>query len=262
MQDTVAVSAVASPALHVDREGWPRRVYQSREDVPTWRTTRAARVAEFITPLQVKPGTKVDLGKDFDPRYKAEFLKKKDGVRAAEDGDRVARGLSGAAGGPGHLRRAGLPAGAGRRRQGRDDPSRHERRESAGSARQQLQGAVRGGARPRLPVALCPPAARAWRYRDLQPVPLRGGSGRARAPGEPRPAEAAEGVEGQGRVGAPLPGDQRLGALPDRQRIQGGEDVPEPVQGGAAYPVPEADRPAGEELEVLGGRRPGNAAVG
>jgi PPK2 family polyphosphate:nucleotide phosphotransferase len=41
---------------------------------------RAARIAEFIKPLRVKPGSKVDLGKDFDPGYKADFLKKKDGV--------------------------------------------------------------------------------------------------------------------------------------------------------------------------------------
>ena len=47
---------------------------------------RAARVAEFITPLQVKPGTTVDLGKDFDPRYKGEFLKKKDGVQLLKTG--------------------------------------------------------------------------------------------------------------------------------------------------------------------------------
>ena len=47
---------------------------------------RAARVAEFITPLQVKPGTTVDLSKDFDPRYKGDFLKKKDGVELLKTG--------------------------------------------------------------------------------------------------------------------------------------------------------------------------------
>src|SRR6266487_3430066 len=40
---------------------------------------RAARIAELIKPLRVKPGTKVNLAKDFDPGYKAGFLKKKDG---------------------------------------------------------------------------------------------------------------------------------------------------------------------------------------
>jgi polyphosphate kinase 2 (PPK2 family) len=42
--------------------------------------TRAERIAEFIEPLRVKPGSKVHLSKDFDPGYKAGFLKKKDGV--------------------------------------------------------------------------------------------------------------------------------------------------------------------------------------
>ena len=41
---------------------------------------RAARIAEAIKPLRVKPGTKVDLEKDFDPAYKASFVKKKDAV--------------------------------------------------------------------------------------------------------------------------------------------------------------------------------------
>ncbi len=47
---------------------------------------RAARLAEFIKPLRVKPGSKVDLGKDFDPGYKADFLKKKDGVDLLQTG--------------------------------------------------------------------------------------------------------------------------------------------------------------------------------
>jgi PPK2 family polyphosphate:nucleotide phosphotransferase len=37
-------------------------------------------MAELIKPLRVKAGSKVDLAKDFDPAYKADFLKKKDGV--------------------------------------------------------------------------------------------------------------------------------------------------------------------------------------
>ena len=40
---------------------------------------RAKRIAELIKPLRVKPGSKVNLAKDFDPGYKAGFLKKKDG---------------------------------------------------------------------------------------------------------------------------------------------------------------------------------------
>jgi PPK2 family polyphosphate:nucleotide phosphotransferase len=41
---------------------------------------RARRVAELIAPLRVEPGSRVNLAKDFDPGYKAGFLKKKDGV--------------------------------------------------------------------------------------------------------------------------------------------------------------------------------------
>jgi len=37
-----------------------------------------ARLDKLIEPLQVKPGSKVALGKDFDPRYKADFVRKND----------------------------------------------------------------------------------------------------------------------------------------------------------------------------------------
>src|SRR5689334_2956413 len=47
---------------------------------------RAARIAEFIEPLRVKPGAKVDLGKDFDPRYKPDNLRKKDGKKLLRTG--------------------------------------------------------------------------------------------------------------------------------------------------------------------------------
>jgi PPK2 family polyphosphate:nucleotide phosphotransferase len=39
---------------------------------------RAELIAELIKPLRVKPGSKVNLGKDFDPGYKAGYVKKKD----------------------------------------------------------------------------------------------------------------------------------------------------------------------------------------
>jgi PPK2 family polyphosphate:nucleotide phosphotransferase len=41
---------------------------------------RAQRIAELIKPLRVRPGSKVNLARDFDPGYKAGFLKKKDGA--------------------------------------------------------------------------------------------------------------------------------------------------------------------------------------
>jgi polyphosphate kinase 2 (PPK2 family) len=47
---------------------------------------RARRIADAITPLRVKPGTTVHLGKDFDPRYKASFVKKADGLDLLQTG--------------------------------------------------------------------------------------------------------------------------------------------------------------------------------
>jgi PPK2 family polyphosphate:nucleotide phosphotransferase len=50
------------------------------------RADRAKRIAELIKPLRVKPGSEVHLAKDFDPGYKADFLKKKDGVELLRTG--------------------------------------------------------------------------------------------------------------------------------------------------------------------------------
>lgn len=47
---------------------------------------RARRIAKLIKPLRVKPGSKVDLGRDFDPGYKADYLKKKDGTELLKTG--------------------------------------------------------------------------------------------------------------------------------------------------------------------------------
>ncbi|MFD6225324.1 polyphosphate kinase 2 family protein [Streptomyces sp. NPDC060232] len=46
---------------------------------------RAERIADFIEPLRVKPGSRVHLGRDFDPRFKA-GLKKRDGVELLRTG--------------------------------------------------------------------------------------------------------------------------------------------------------------------------------
>jgi PPK2 family polyphosphate:nucleotide phosphotransferase len=43
-------------------------------------------LAEFIAPLRVKPGARVSLTNDFDPRYKADFVKKKDGAKLLRTG--------------------------------------------------------------------------------------------------------------------------------------------------------------------------------
>jgi len=43
------------------------------------RDKQAKRIAELIEPLRVSPGSKVRLSRDFDPGYKADYVKKKDG---------------------------------------------------------------------------------------------------------------------------------------------------------------------------------------
>ncbi|MGW3231664.1 polyphosphate kinase 2 family protein [Kitasatospora sp. NPDC001095] len=45
----------------------------------------ARRIAKFIKPLRVKPGSRVDLVEDFDPRYKA-GMRKRDGVELLRTG--------------------------------------------------------------------------------------------------------------------------------------------------------------------------------
>ncbi|TQJ86557.1 hypothetical protein [Streptomyces sp. SLBN-31] len=48
---------------------------------------RAERIAEFIAPLRVKPGSEVDLSTDFDPGFKA-------GIGGKEDGQELLRPVS------------------------------------------------------------------------------------------------------------------------------------------------------------------------
>ncbi len=50
---------------------------------------REKRAAEFIAPFRVRPGSKVTLGKDFDPAFKAGVRKKKDGVALLKEGVRL-----------------------------------------------------------------------------------------------------------------------------------------------------------------------------
>jgi PPK2 family polyphosphate:nucleotide phosphotransferase len=47
---------------------------------------RRARMAEVIEPFRVKPGSKVNLAKDFDPAYRAGGMKKKDGEELLSQG--------------------------------------------------------------------------------------------------------------------------------------------------------------------------------
>jgi hypothetical protein len=43
-------------------------------------------LTKFIEPLRVEPGSKVKLASDFDPGYKASFLKKKDAAAVLNAG--------------------------------------------------------------------------------------------------------------------------------------------------------------------------------
>jgi PPK2 family polyphosphate:nucleotide phosphotransferase len=47
---------------------------------------RAKRIAELIAPLRVKPGSKVNLARDFDPAYKPDIVKKKDAAPLLQTG--------------------------------------------------------------------------------------------------------------------------------------------------------------------------------
>jgi PPK2 family polyphosphate:nucleotide phosphotransferase len=47
---------------------------------------RAEQIAELIEPLRVRPGSKVNLVKDFDPQYKADFVRKQDSVELLRTG--------------------------------------------------------------------------------------------------------------------------------------------------------------------------------
>jgi PPK2 family polyphosphate:nucleotide phosphotransferase len=49
-------------------------------------STEQKRLAEFIEPFRVTPGTKVTLARDFDPSFKAGVKRKKEGVTLLEEG--------------------------------------------------------------------------------------------------------------------------------------------------------------------------------
>ena len=222
------------------------------------------RLREVAARLRVEPGRKVRLGPRLRPRLPVPSRPGRQGGAEAAPGagHRAARRVPDAPGRPGHLRGRRRPPGHGRRRQGRHHPPRHERRQPAGRRGPQLQDPLVGGARPRLPLALPATPARARPHRHLQPLALRGGPRRARPPTDPAGPEAAAVVQAGRRLEAALPGDQRLGALPDRQRLPLREDLPEPQPRGAAPTVPGPHRRAREELEVLRQRRQGAGLLG
>ena len=50
---------------------------------------RRKRLEEFVSMFRVKPGSRVNLAKDFDPAFKADVSRKKDGVALLEEGIQV-----------------------------------------------------------------------------------------------------------------------------------------------------------------------------
>ena len=115
---------------------------------------------------------------------------------------------------------------------------------------------------PRLPVAVPEEAPGARQHRDLQPLVLRGGPRRPGPPADPGQPEDPREAQGPRYLEATIPGDQRLGALPDGSGLPVREAVPQPQQGGAASPVPGPDRRTGPQLEVQRERRQGARVLG
>ena len=50
---------------------------------------RVKRLAEFIEPLRVKPGSRIVLARDFDPGYKSDFVSKDDGAELLQQGGQL-----------------------------------------------------------------------------------------------------------------------------------------------------------------------------
>ena len=222
--------------------------------------TEAYRRVHRTAPRHAGPAR--DARQALRPRLQGRVPRQGAGRGAPRAGRRAPERVPGAAGGAGHPRRRRRAPGAGRRRQGRHHPPRHERREPAGRLRALLQGALVPGARPRLPLALRQQPASPRRDRHLQPLLLRGGPRGARAPRDPpEPAAPPPGAR-PGRLEEALPRHQRLGAVPHRPGLHRRQAAPEPLEGGAAHPLPPAHRPARPQLEVLGRRRQGARLLG
>ncbi len=225
-------------------------------------TKQEKRILKYAELFRVNPGSKVTLADDFDPGFTADAVRKKDAQPTLRRGvallaDYQARLAAQDTYGVLVLIQA-LDAG------GKDGTIRH----------------VMSGVNPqgvRVHSFKVPSAEELnhdflWRY--AQRLPARGEIGifnrsyyeevlvvRVHPENLTRQKLPAKSKRGR-RMGAAPPGDQRLGALSDRQRHQGRQALPEPLEGGAADPVPEAARPAGAELEVLRARREGAGALG
>ena len=205
--------------------------------------TQQQRAAEFIEPFRVKPGSKVTLAEDFDPRFKAGVKKKKEGLSLLKTGVELLSEYQARLAAQDNwgvlVVLQALDAA------GKDGTIRH----------------VMSGVNPqgvtvhsfKVPSSEELDHDYLWRY--AQHLPARGEIGIFNRshyeevlvvrvhPREPRAREAPGDVQGRGRLQAPLRGDQRLGAVPDRQRVSDREAVFEPVQGGAAQALLATDRP-------------------
>ena len=121
---------------------------------------QAGWIKGLVGPLRVKPGSKVNLPRDFDPGARFGVQSKDDGQELLRQGvELLAEYQDRLAAQDTHGVLVVLQAlDAGGQRQ--HDPARDERGEPAGRHGVQLQGALRRGTRPRLPVAARPATAR------------------------------------------------------------------------------------------------------
>ena len=216
---------------------------------------RQKRVAEFIEPFRVKPGSKVTLAKDFDPAFKGGVKKKKEGVALLAEGVRLlseyqARLAAQDTWGVLVVLQAMDTAG-------KDGTIRH----------------VMSGVNPqgvqvhsfKVPSAEELDHDFLWRY--AQKLPARGEIGifnrshyeevlvvRVHPENLDRQKLPKGGEEGR-RLAAALPRDQRLGALSHRQRASDRQAVLEHLKRGATRSFAAPDRPSRPQLEVLRSRR-------
>ena len=227
-----------------------------------WPTERAKRIAKFIGPLRVKPGSTVTLRKDFDLRYKAGIANKAEGVEPLTNGIELPRAYQerlaaqntwgvlmrlqamDAAGKDGTIRHVM----SGVNPQGvsvhgfRSPPPRSSITTSSGAT----HGSCPSGARSASSIART--TRRSLVVRVHQELLER------QQPAEAKRAGKAFGTAATAR--------STTGRAPHRQRVQGGEALPQSLHGGAAEALPEADRPPGQELEVLRERREGAGVLG
>src|SRR6266545_4400573 len=131
------------------------RAHRARLGRPTQEDTMAdditKRIAGFIEPFQVTPGSHAKLAKDFDPAFKAGIEKKKDGAELLNDGIAILadyqRKLAAQATHGVVVVLQALDAA------GKDGTIRHVMSgvNPQGGPRRELQGPVGGRARPGLP---------------------------------------------------------------------------------------------------------------